>query len=44
LDTGLDKILQRYHDLALVVEAWPNLQEHIKAAIEALIEPAKQKI
>jgi hypothetical protein len=26
-------------DLAMAVEAWPNLPEHIKAAIETLINP-----
>jgi hypothetical protein len=37
-DTSLDKILQKYPDLALVVERWPNLPDTIKAAIKALIQ------
>jgi len=28
---------QKDPDLALVVERWPNLSEHIKAAIKALV-------
>jgi hypothetical protein len=34
----LDKILQKYPDLAAVVEVWPNLPDTIKAAIRALIQ------
>ena len=42
-DTSLDNLLQKYPDLAAVVKAWPNLPEHIKAAIKALIESAGRK-
>jgi hypothetical protein len=36
---GIDPsfILEVYHDLQVVVKSWPNLPEHIKAAIQALI-------
>jgi hypothetical protein len=30
-------------DLALVVERWPNLPEHIKAAIKILVDKYKGK-
>jgi hypothetical protein len=40
LATSLDKILQKYPDLALVVEHWPKLPEHTKAAIKALLAQA----
>jgi len=30
-------------DLALVVERWPNLLEHIKAAIKILVDKYKGK-
>jgi hypothetical protein len=36
----LDKTLQKYPDLAAVVEAWPNLPEHIKTAIKTLLAQA----
>jgi hypothetical protein len=38
LSTGLDKVLQKHPDLALVVERWPDLPDAIKTAIKALIQ------
>jgi hypothetical protein len=40
LSTGLDKVLQKYPELRQLVEAWPNLPEHIKTAIKALLAQA----
>ena len=37
LSTGLDKILQKYHDLRQIVVVWPELSEDVKVAIKALI-------
>jgi hypothetical protein len=41
LDASLDKILQKYPDLALVVERWPGMPEHIKQAIKTLLITVK---
>jgi hypothetical protein len=38
LPSSLAFLLQKYPDLAAIVEAWPTLPEHIKAAVMALIK------
>ncbi len=38
LSTSLDKTLQKHSDLEQIISAWPNLPEHIKVAIQALVE------
>jgi len=43
LSTGLDKILQKHPDLALAVERWPNLPEHIKQTIKTLLLSGNNK-
>jgi len=34
----LAHIVQKYPDLAAIAKAWPDLPEHIKQAIKALIQ------
>jgi len=44
LSTGLDKTLQEFPDLVELVRAWPDLPEHIKAAIKALIQARRAEM
>ena len=41
-DTSLAILLQKYPDLQEIISAWPNLPEHIKAAVKALIQTEKR--
>jgi len=43
LSTSLDKILQKYHEIKRIITTWPNLPEHIKEAIKALVESTQDK-
>ena len=43
LSTCLDKTLQKHPELEQIIKLWPELPEHIKAAIKALIESSGQK-
>ena len=43
LVSGLFSALENDHDLRLVIENWPRLSEHIKAAIKTLVEAHKGK-
>jgi hypothetical protein len=41
LDASLDKILQKYPDLAHLVERWPDLPDSIKQTIKTLLITVK---
>jgi len=43
LVSGLFSALENDLDLRLVVEKWPELPEHIKAAIKALVQTHKSE-
>jgi hypothetical protein len=43
LSTSLDKFVQEYPDLAELVKVWPELPEHIKRAIQILIQTHKRR-
>jgi hypothetical protein len=34
----LDILVQKHPDLEQIISAWPELPEHIKAAIKALVQ------
>jgi hypothetical protein len=41
LSENLSQIAQKHPDLAEIVKVWPELPEHIKAAINALVQTHK---
>jgi len=41
--TCLAKIVQKYPELKQIIEAWPELSTHIKAAIKALVQTHKME-
>jgi hypothetical protein len=42
LASRLALLAEKHPDLALVVEHWPNLPEHIKTTIKTLVETARK--
>jgi len=44
LVSGLFSTLENDPDLRLVIESWPELPEHIKAAIKALVQTHKTEV
>jgi len=43
LSNSLDKIVQKHPELRELVEVWPNLTEHAKSKIKALIQTHKEE-
>ncbi len=43
LCASLCETLQKHPELEAIIKAWPELPEHTKQAIKALIETSKQK-
>ena len=41
LAASLDKIVQKHPEIELIIAVWPNLPEHTKAAIKALVWTSK---
>ena len=42
LSISLDKIVQKYPEIERIITAWPELPEHTKTAIKALVQTSIQ--